>query len=86
MQITRTQDDEVESSFSNGVTVTVKVTAGIPNFVFSLPVEFQSTTVGLLGNYNGDETDDFVSRNGTVLSDDSTDAEIHVFGQSCKLF
>ncbi len=84
VQITRTKIDEIESSFSNGVTVTVKITSGVPNFVILMPVEFQTYTVGLLGNYNGNKTDDFVSRNGTLLSDNSTDEEIHELGQSCK--
>lgn len=86
VQITRTGVNMVESVFASGIRVTVKVTEGIPNFVVSLPVAFQNNTIGLLGNYNGDKTDDFISRNGTSLSDNSTDSEIHEFGQSCEFF
>jgi hypothetical protein len=43
--------------------------------------------LGLLGNYNGDPNDDFVSRNGTVLASTSSMKTIHFdFGLTCKYF
>ena len=84
VQITRTATNAVESVFTTGIAITVEVAAGIPNIVVSMPVEFQNRTVGLLGNYNGDKTDDFITRNGTALPENSTDEEIHSFGQTCK--
>lgn len=40
---------------------------------------------GLLGNYNGDKSDDLVARNGAMLSVDASMRDIHyIFGMSCK--
>ena len=35
-------------------------------------------------NYNNDDSDEFVFRNGSVISNSSSDREIHAFGQSCE--
>lgn len=41
--------------------------------------------LGLLGNYNGNASDDFVARNGTVLKPPLPMRDIHFdFGMSCK--
>ena len=43
------------------------------------------TVVGLLGNGNGDQSDDLTAKNGTVLSLNSTEEEIYYhFGQTCE--
>ena len=84
-ELIRQAQDSVLSVFSNGVGVTINVTAGIPNFVLSLPSSFKNQTRGLLGNYNGDKMDDFIPRNqDNALSDSISDQDIHeMFGQTC---
>ena len=62
----------------------MSVSGGIPTAVASLPEDFQNLTEGLQGNYNGDDTDDFIFRNGTMLSNDANEQIIFEFGQSCK--
>ena len=54
-------------------------------YALEVPSSFEGTTSGLLGNYNNDDSDEFVFRNGTMISNSSSDREIHQFGQSCKL-
>ena len=83
--LTRQAADSILAVFANGVGIMVNVTAGIPNFVLALPPLFKSQTQGLLGNYNGDKTDEFIPRNkATALSDTISDQEIHeMFGQTC---
>ena len=40
---------------------------------------------GLLGNFNDDPSDDFISRNGSILLSSSSLRVIHYdFGMSCK--
>lgn len=40
---------------------------------------------GLLGNFNGDDNDDFVSRQNTVLPSDASMEDLHYkFGMTCK--
>ena len=53
-------------------------------YTLEVPSSFEGTTSGLLGNYNNDNSDEFVSRNGIMTSNSSSDREIHQFGQSCK--
>ena len=52
-------------------------------YTLEVPLSFEVTTFGLLGNYNNDDSDEFVFRNGTVISNSSSDGDIHEFGQSC---
>jgi len=49
-----------------------------------LPASFDGFASGLLGNFNGNVSDDFVFLNGTILNDSASDGEIHLFCQSCK--
>ena len=83
-EVTRTSNDSITSVFSNGASVTVTLTAGIPNFVLRMPQSFRGSSRGLLGNFNGNSTDDFIYPNSTVLSSDPTDRMIHEFGQACE--
>ena len=53
-------------------------------YTLEVPSPFKGTTSGLLGNYNDDDSDEFVFRNGTMISNSSSDREINQFGQSCK--
>lgn len=41
---------------------------------------------GLLGNFNGDDNDDFITRHNLVLPSDSSMRDLHYkFGMTCKL-
>lgn len=84
--IYRSAQNSITTLFNNehGVYITIRVIEGIPNYVVTLPRRYRNQTSGLLGNFNGDDTDDFVFRNGTRLRNDASDREIHQFGQSCK--
>ena len=81
----RTSESSILTSFSNGITVTVSESFGLLSFVSSIPESFQGMPVGLLGNFNGDSSDDLIYPNGTQLDIDSSDRMIHNFGQSCKI-
>ena len=85
ISVTRTAENTMLSVFPNGVSISVGVSGDIPNIVVSLPQDFQGQTRGLMGNFNGIDTDDLVFFNGTMLSNDASDREIFEFGQSCKL-
>lgn len=85
ISVTRTAENTVLSVFPSGVSVSVGVSGDIPNVVVSLPQDFRGETQGLMGNFNGNDTDDLIFFNGTMLSSDATEREIFEFGQSCKL-
>ena len=83
--IERSSDNSFEISFPSGVGITINYTAGLLVYTLEVPLLFEGTTSGLLGNYNNDNSDEFTFRNGTMISNSSSDREIHQFGQSCKL-
>ena len=77
-------NNSITVSFPSGMGITINYTAGLLVYTLEVPSSFEGTTSGLLGNYNNDDSDEFVFRNGTMISNSSTDREIHQFGQSCK--
>ena len=82
----RVTDDTVRVVFSNDVAVNVTLRVGLLSFVALVPQSLLNNTIvrGLLGNIDGDNTNEFIYRNGTVLPDDTTDRILHTFGQSCN--
>lgn len=85
VDVTRTESNSILSVFSNGLAVTVSVSPhGMLNIIVNLPAEYDSLTQGLMGNFNGNSTDDFIFSNGTMLDDGASDSIIHEFGQSCE--
>ena len=75
--------NRIESTFSNGISVTVTLLSGLLNVVAVLPQDFMGLSQGLLGNFNGNDTDDFIYPNGTTLDNDASDRMIHSFGLTC---
>lgn len=86
LELTVVRDSESSHTFSFpcGIGLTTRVSSGIMSFVLTVPEELNGTTEGLVGNFNGNITDDFTYPNGTVLSDGATDREIHELGQACE--
>ena len=74
-------------TFASGAFIEVRAANDIiSTMVVSLPTVMQGLTRGLMGNYNGNITDDLQSRNGnTTLSLNSSLEVIHYsFGVTCK--
>lgn len=84
VSIQRMTSGSVLVAFSSGVSITVTLQLGILSFVASLSNDYQGMTIGLQGNFDRDETNDFITRSGTMIPNNSTDAQIFEFGQSCK--
>ena len=75
-------------TFASGVFIEVRVANDIiSTMVVSLPTAMQGLTRGLMGNYNGNITDDLQPKDGsTTLSLNSSLEVIHnSFGVTCKL-
>ena len=81
--VERSSNNSITVSFPSGVGITINYTAGLLVYTLEVPSSFEGTTSGLLGNYNNDDSDEFVFHNGSVISNSSSDREIHQFGQSC---
>ncbi|XP_050415090.1 protein mesh [Patella vulgata] len=69
---------------SVGMSVLVEATQDLLNIMIMVgSPTLKGQLEGLLGNYNGDPKDDFLSRNGTSISSESTMKDIHYgFGMS----
>lgn len=83
-EVSRTDSNSVQAVFENGLSIKIKQNYNLLTFQIQSPDNFGGIVEGLLGNADGDPTNDFVYQNGTVLSINSTDRERHDFGQSCK--
>ena len=72
-------------SFSSEVTVSITARSGLLSYVLGLPDEFRGETRGLVGRWDGNRTNDFVSRSGEEISVNSTSRTLHNrFGKTCK--
>ena len=75
--------------FEGGYVVEVRGENDILSLIkVTLPEEARGRTRGLLGNFNGNPSDDFIPRNvSEPLSDNSTMEEVHnLFGVTCEFF
>ena len=84
VNVDRTSNTTVEVTFMSGVSVEVTLQVGLLAFNVRLPEEFMMEGRGLLGNFDGNKSNEFEYRNGTMIPDSSSDREIHNFGQSCE--
>ncbi|XP_067687865.1 uncharacterized protein [Haliotis asinina] len=76
-------DTKAEFAFPNiGIVVTMTIISGTLSQATVLEERYRGLTKGLLGNYNGNDTDDFTSPDGTMYPATSTDDELYPFGQS----
>ena len=85
--LTRVEDNVVRVLLNRDTRVyvlTVTQRQNILDFVVNLEDSIMGTTEGLLGNFNGDNTDDFIMPNGIQILSDASDQMLHVFGQSCE--
>ena len=75
------------ASFANGAFMRIKEENGIISvLIISLPRAFKGKTQGLMGNFNGDQSDDLKPKNGPNIPLSSSLDEIHNnFGLTCEL-
>ena len=85
--VTRTAEKSVRMLFyKEGLVYIFTVTrrSGLLDFVINLDSSLNGETRGLLGNFNGDGTDDFIKPNGITVPSDANDQTLHEYGQSCE--
>ncbi|XP_053386927.1 uncharacterized protein LOC123542089 isoform X2 [Mercenaria mercenaria] len=86
------QDEKLTISKQNGsvnvffpaCNVSLIISIGVEMLSLStfVPENLKNLTKGLLGNYNGDPSDDFAMPNGTVLKPNLTEREIFEYGKT----
>jgi len=68
-----------------GFSLTVGLKAEQLDVIVAAPNTFKNNTLGLLGLFNGDLTDDLFTPNGELLPNTSTEKTIfYNFGELCK--
>ncbi|XP_059143588.1 uncharacterized protein LOC131930938 [Physella acuta] len=72
------------ASFASGVSIEVNVAVRSLEIMFEVSKELQNKTRGLLGNFNGIKTDEFILPDGQVLSSNLSEREI--YAQFAKLW
>ena len=79
-------DNAISAVFSSGIMIAASVQNGIISLLsVTLPLSYMSQTSGLMGNYNGDPSDDLLPRGAsTPISSESSLEEIHTHGITCK--
>jgi hypothetical protein len=76
----------INVTFPSGWTMTTSLAYRGLSFVHTVPNNYRSRTSGLLGNFNGDMTDDLTTPSGDVIPITSTTQEIHYqFGLKWKV-
>ena len=74
-------------TFTNGVVLSATGSNEILDVILTIPNTFNNHTKGLLGTWNGNPDDDFLTSSGTTLPPNSTEEELfHGFGQTCELY
>jgi hypothetical protein len=88
-----TKHDRITASSANSIEVEtiygikVKVTASAGQLTMAVATEMLLRGImrGLYGNFNEDDTDDFILSNGTKLHGDPSEADIFDFGESWRV-
>ena len=83
-QVTRIDQNLAGISFANGFSINITQNFDLLTFEIQSPSSFNGMFKGLVGNADGDPTNDFVHRNGALTSSNASDSQIHQFGLSCK--
>ncbi|RNA26539.1 sushi domain-containing 2-like [Brachionus plicatilis] len=70
LQLTVTDQTKIELVYNVGINIEILVTSSRNALMLftSISQNYRSRTVGLLGNFNGDSSDDFILPNGTLLN------------------
>lgn len=70
-----------------GISLKVHVGLKILEFSIDVPTAFRGQFKGMMGNFNGNKSDDFILPDGTVLAANDTNTERKIFenfGRECK--
>uniref|UniRef100_A0A8C5N0R0 Mucin-like protein n=1 Tax=Leptobrachium leishanense TaxID=445787 RepID=A0A8C5N0R0_9ANUR len=76
------KSDSITGTFEGQLSVSVSASLGLLYASVSLPNEFINKTKGLMGTWNYDQKDDFLSPNGTTIPFESTEEEIFRYGMT----
>ncbi|XP_025082446.1 uncharacterized protein LOC112557056 isoform X3 [Pomacea canaliculata] len=73
----KNDNNSLTVTFSSGIGLTISVGFKSLDIAVTMPEEFRGLIKGLLGNFNGNPSDDFLLPNGRTLSSNLTDRQIY---------
>ena len=73
----------VFSAFYSTLAISITLDPTTQYLSYALNLVQPVTTSGILGNFNGNISDDFTFPDGRVLPSDASDQMIHEWGQAC---
>ena len=78
-------DNTLTAAFANGASIKIKEENSIISvLIISLPRTFKGKTQGLMGNFNGDQSDDLKPKGKPAIPLSSSIQDIHNFGLTCE--
>ncbi|KAI6645950.1 Mucin-like protein [Oopsacas minuta] len=80
-----TDKPEIKIVYKNGAFLNVRANTDLISMNFSLPDSCRDRTSGLIGQWDGDISNDLLMRNGTLLSQNVTDREKEEFADSWRI-
>ncbi|XP_031570637.1 uncharacterized protein LOC116304951 isoform X2 [Actinia tenebrosa] len=84
--VSRPKDNIFRATFPSGISLTVTEVKGALSILIAMPKSFRNQTKGLLGTWNGNQTDDLTTPSGDVLPADASSRDIHFqFGQKWQV-
>ncbi len=86
VMVTDRGNNTAVAEFMGGTNIEIRVQNRIiAVMLVTLPVRYRSATSGLMGNYNGDDTDDLIPKGSTSsIPVDSSMEQIFDFGRTCR--
>ncbi|KAK3612288.1 hypothetical protein CHS0354_011006 [Potamilus streckersoni] len=76
------QTGAIRAFFSSGISIIVSNAVKMLSIEITIPKSLKGKTLGLMGNFDGNKTNDFMFSNGTYLVDSASEREIFVYGQT----
>ncbi|XP_060603455.1 mucin-like protein isoform X2 [Ruditapes philippinarum] len=77
------RDDTLSALFTlSGIELNISYSAGMLSLNTIVPKTLINATTGLLGNYDGISSNDFMMPNGTVLSSNVSEREVFAYGKT----
>lgn len=85
--LVRDSEGSISALFPSNIAFTFTDVGGILAIAFEAPDDFKNRTKGLLGTWNDNPSDDFVTPEGTLIPTDASPRRIHFeFGLKCEFF
>ena len=83
--LVRDSNGSITALFPSNIAFTFTDVEGTLAIAFEAPDDFKNRTKGLLGTWNDDPSDDFVTPDGTLVPADASPRRIHYeFGLKCE--